>query len=599
MGGDKNRALMVFVIFALSLSLTASLVSAKSYEFQITVVDKNGDPIEDAVVVVTNSTGDEVCDDETDDEGLMDCDLEEDDDYDITITHDDYQKLTNTNDVLKDYDSSVDVLAVLRPSLVDVEVKVLDDAGAVVRGATVTIESLDSDVDEEDFPNYEDYDEFAFPDEATKYEGFEVDSDDEEKDTDSKGIASFKDLESATTYKITVEKNDYITFSDNFELELNEDYTKNDAIEVTFSTPGDAIFRVKVKDQDTNAAVEAAKVVIVDRTSLAQDVKDTDSEGMAEFTLETPKCYDVLVRKERYSEASQTNICFNNKDDQTIVYTIKRQNNPPVANAGEDLYVLEGSTVTLDGSMSSDPDGDALVYLWVDSLGVEIESVERPMVAFATPGVHEITLTVSDSNASDTDIVIVNVEALANCGNGICSVAENISGSCPRDCPVCLDGICALGEDDFFSSLYCPKDCGIRVIAQLQNETMLVPGNWTTITTVDEESGRVVSMAILTITTPNGTVEVLRTNEMGEAIYTFLEAGNYTIGSSKDRYVSSEFQIVLYGSADFGFVTLVLIVIVAILLVLFGIRLINTQRKGKGGYRATRFRRRKPTLASV
>ena len=39
-------------------------------------------------------------------------------------------------------------------------------------------------------------------------------------------------------------------------------------------------------------------------------------------------------------------------------------NNPPVANAGLDQNVTVNDTVTLDGSGSTDADGDALTYLW-------------------------------------------------------------------------------------------------------------------------------------------------------------------------------------------------------------------------------------------
>ena len=41
-----------------------------------------------------------------------------------------------------------------------------------------------------------------------------------------------------------------------------------------------------------------------------------------------------------------------------------RPNLAPVANAGPDQTVATGATVTLDGSASSDADGDALVFSW-------------------------------------------------------------------------------------------------------------------------------------------------------------------------------------------------------------------------------------------
>jgi hypothetical protein len=90
---------------------------------------------------------------------------------------------------------------------------------------------------------------------------------------------------------------------------------------------------------------------------------------------------------------------------------ISTRNSVPVANAGADQTVLPGTVVTLDGSLSSDPDSDLLSFDWALTLKPEGSSAaldldNYPIVQFTadSAGLYVAQLIVNDGRvASDPD----------------------------------------------------------------------------------------------------------------------------------------------------------------------------------------------------
>ena len=89
------------------------------------------------------------------------------------------------------------------------------------------------------------------------------------------------------------------------------------------------------------------------------------------------------------------------------------ENIAPIVNAGGNQTVLLGSSVTLDGSLSADPDGTITSYLWTQTAGatVSLSSTDVAEVTFTAPNAADslsFTLQVTDDDgASSSETIYV------------------------------------------------------------------------------------------------------------------------------------------------------------------------------------------------
>jgi hypothetical protein len=105
----------------------------------------------------------------------------------------------------------------------------------------------------------------------------------------------------------------------------------------------------------------------------------------------------------------------------TVTLTVL--NHPPTANAGGPYTTPEGSAATLDGSASTDPEGDALTFAWdLDNDG-SYDDATGPTASFFGvdgPSTHTVGLKVCDGGgacaSSTTTVQVVNVAPVADAG---------------------------------------------------------------------------------------------------------------------------------------------------------------------------------------
>ena len=136
-------------------------------------------------------------------------------------------------------------------------------------------------------------------------------------------------------------------------------------------------------------------------------------------------------------------------DTATVTITVTPVNDPPIADAGPDQSVTVGDLVTLDGSGSSDPDGDPLSHAWQitsapvgSSATLADATTVGPTFTPDEPGDYTLTITVDDGQLTDADTVVISADPVQGDLEGpITSLVVLDPNPAPIDMDVALAGL--------------------------------------------------------------------------------------------------------------------------------------------------------------
>ncbi len=106
----------------------------------------------------------------------------------------------------------------------------------------------------------------------------------------------------------------------------------------------------------------------------------------------------------------------NNGEQTTNSVNLEVINDAPTANAGPDQIIFD--TITLDGLLSSDPEGDPITYEWNIQHTINPDynytfAGQQVAITGIPTGFYDVTLTVTDSaGATDTDTMFFSATGL-------------------------------------------------------------------------------------------------------------------------------------------------------------------------------------------
>jgi PKD repeat protein len=215
------------------------------------------------------------------------------------------------------------------------------------------------------------------------------------------GPTAVFDLPGTYTVRLYVEDAAGLTDSDDVEITVVDDVDPvavADADVTTVATGGTVTF-----DASGSSDNVVAEDYLEFTWSFTENSLPVEIDGeTAEYIFETEGTYVVTLN---VTDGS------GNSDTDTITITVVSSNEAPVADAGVNQTAVVGSTVTFDGSGSSDDVGE-VNYTWTFTYDDEVQTLygEAPTFDFEIVGAYVVTLTVMDDGGlTDTDTMTVTV----------------------------------------------------------------------------------------------------------------------------------------------------------------------------------------------
>jgi len=187
---------------------------------------------------------------------------------------------------------------------------------------------------------------------------------------------------------------------------------------------------------DVNGDTLSFRWSLVSQPASSTTVLIDESTVSPEFFVDAPGTYEISLI-----------VNDGALDSVADIVVITTQNSAPVANAGNDISANVGDTLSLDGTASSDVDGDSLSYSWSilsapadSSASLSDTSASMPSITIDAAGNYQVQLIVNDgeldSLADVVSISTTNTAPIADAGTDLTPFVNDtviLNGSASSD----------------------------------------------------------------------------------------------------------------------------------------------------------------------